>query len=257
MTENVNLFAGVRNWIVSAWWPEQRVLAEHMSREDPARTSTFSFESLMTLSGFKGSLRDVDATTEKTDPILRIVGSTAFLCTGIGTPQTSISLSTALVLAQRWRACSDAIYFVATAGSYSKNTPINTAHLVKSALWGDGDLAQGRAYLPTVKKFDSKIATRISECVEQKEAMRVLSTPGITLDTELARVLGDSADLENLEIFGVAQVAHAFGIPWAACLGVSNQVGPLAHEEWKQHHASASLAAQELLVHAFPKEFQT
>jgi purine-nucleoside phosphorylase len=57
----------------------------------------------------------------------------------------------------------------------------------------------------------------------------------------LARTSG--ASLENLEAFAVARAAAAARVPFAAVLGVANQVGPRAHLQWRAHAAAAAAAA--------------
>ena len=45
------------------------------------------------------------------------------------------------------------------------------------------------------------------------------------------------AALENLEAFAVARAAAEARVPFAAVLGIANQVGPRAHAEWTAHGA--------------------
>ena len=75
-----------------------------------------------------------------------------------------------------------------------------------------------------------------------------LNPPSITTSSELAKQFAQHAEVENLEIAGVAVASEQAGLPWCSVLGVSNEVGQLAHEQWKSHHKSASLAAQKSLA---------
>ena len=147
------------------------------------------------------------------------------------------------------------ICFLATAGAYDPQVPLESAHVVSSAGWSDGDLACGNSYLPNVERCEYLVASAGRTSIVDEKCLRALSTPGITLDAQLAKSLAALAELENLEIFGVALAAARFEVPWVACLGVSNTVGAMAHEQWKAHHLNASQAAQALLMESFPEAF--
>ena len=69
-------------------------------------------------------------------------------------------------------------------------------------------------------------------------------TKAAALARRLARATG--AAVENLEAFGVARAAHRAGVPFGAVLGISNRVGPRAHEEWVRHQDRATRAASEV-----------
>jgi nucleoside phosphorylase len=64
--------------------------------------------------------------------------------------------------------------------------------------------------------------------------------------TEAAAVIAATKSrsaLENLEAFSVARVAASMKIPFAAVLGIANQVGPDGHRQWKRNAAEAAAAA--------------
>jgi nucleoside phosphorylase len=73
----------------------------------------------------------------------------------------------------------------------------------------------------------------------------VATTPGITVDdaaaTRVARATG--ALVEHLEAHGVATACAARGVPFAAALGVANDVGSRAREQWRAHHRAAAAAS--------------
>jgi len=73
----------------------------------------------------------------------------------------------------------------------------------------------------------------------------VATTPGITIDDDaaarLARATG--TQVEHLEAHGVATACAARGVPFAAALGVANDVGSAAREQWRTHHRAAAAAA--------------
>ncbi len=71
------------------------------------------------------------------------------------------------------------------------------------------------------------------------------TTPGITVDDaaalRVARTTG--ARVEHLEAHGVATACAARGVPFAAALGIANDVGSGAREQWRTHHRAAAAAA--------------
>ena len=76
------------------------------------------------------------------------------------------------------------------------------------------------------------------------------TTPGITVDDaaaeRLARATG--ARVEHLEAHGVATACAARGVPFAAALGVANEVGSSARGQWRAHHRSAATAAVDVVT---------
>lgn len=213
---------------VSAWWPEQEAMAEQLAQ------------------GYR---------LKKHTDTLRSAGPFAFFTTGVGTPRAAASLSGLLAAASAASGLPRLVCFVATAGAYDPQTPLTSAYLVTSALWTDGDLLSGRAYLPQVDVAES-IHSDFRHTSDNEVALkRAMSTPAITLDSGLCVLLGKHAELENLEVYGVALACGLHSVPWIATLGVSNSVGAGAHEAWKKNHQSASLAAQQLILGSLGKEW--
>lgn len=71
-------------------------------------------------------------------------------------------------------------------------------------------------------------------------ACTVAIPPAITADDAGARLLGDLAQVEHLELSGVLAAAAAAGIPAAAALVVANPCGFGAHEAWLANHKRCS-----------------
>ncbi|MEY3901766.1 MAG: hypothetical protein RL189_1072, partial [Pseudomonadota bacterium] len=186
---------------------------------------------------------------------LKSAGPFAFFTTGVGTPRAAAALSGFLASASATSGLPRLVCFVATAGAYDPQTPLNSAHLVDTALWSDGDLLSGRAYLPQVAGAES-INSDFAKTLQNKDSTKkAISTPAITLHDELCTSLSKCAELENLEVYGVALACALHSVPWIASLGVSNSVGAQAHAEWKKNHRSASLAAQQLILRNLGKEW--
>ena len=214
--------SGIRFWIVSAWWPEQREFAEEMA----------------------GSSEIISVNEN-----ISICGSLGFLRTGVGTPRAAAAVAHALALGKSHGSFVDAVLFLATAGAYAEQLPLGSAYLVSNVSWSDGDLLEKKSYLPGLKSGTEQLSCDLAPFSGSE--LTAISTPGISLDLELSKKLAKHGDLENLELYGVALASEAFGVPWGASLGVSNVVGPDAHEQWRGNHLIASKAAQTILYDQF------
>jgi nucleoside phosphorylase len=60
---------------------------------------------------------------------------------------------------------------------------------------------------------------------------------------------------ENLEVAACAYVARRWKLPMQAFLAVSNHIGPLAHEQWLQHHQKAQKQSCYLLMTLLKRGF--
>jgi len=113
------------------------------------------------------------------------------------------------------------------------------------------EVLRGDGYLPEPMVVTTATAGNLAH--EILSYARVPGPAAATVACPLAitrsRVLGRSiarathAAVENLEAFSAARAATAAGVPFAAVLGVANQVGPRAHAEWLANHRAASKAA--------------
>ena len=82
-------------------------------------------------------------------------------------------------------------------------------------------------------------------------ALRVLCSPSISLEAGFSKNLAATFDpvttLENLELFSCIKPLLAFGKSVDIVLGVTNAIGPDAHEQWKKNHKpAAELAAEHI-----------
>ena len=75
-------------------------------------------------------------------------------------------------------------------------------------------------------------------------AMTVLCSPSISLDNrfdESIRAKLDPRDcVENLELYSCARAITATAASFEVVMGITNSVGPGAHEEWKAWHEEAA-----------------
>jgi nucleoside phosphorylase len=78
----------------------------------------------------------------------------------------------------------------------------------------------------------------------------VATTLAVTVDDAAAARIAQAttAHVEHLEAYGVAAACAARGIPFAAALGVANEVGARGREEWRAHHRAAAAAAVDVVL---------
>lgn len=163
----------------------------------------------------------------------------SFLLTGIGSLRATQRVT--LALAQKKF---DFVLFCGTAGAYNSKTELSKVFACQKVMWSDGAVLLGKSYIPPHQNL-----TETLECTEDF-AFKILHAsalclPSITTDENLATECARHADLEHLELFGVALTCQEFKIPWSGILGVANIVHKNAHIQWKQNHVKASEMAQQ------------
>lgn len=170
-----------------------------------------------------------------------------FLLTGIGPARASAAVAGALSRAPS-EAPVERVIFIGTAGAYDTGLhPVGQTVFAMRALAIDGATLLGASYIPgttDVAPYDAfeSLGHGDEPPLEGLARVTCACPPSITKDPALARRFAHHAAVENLELAGVAAACHA-GPTWCAFLGVSNAVGPRAHEEWQAHHEAASVAA--------------
>lgn len=146
------------------------------------------------------------------------------------------------------------LIFVGTAGRYPRTTPslaTGQAALAGRVQLASGEVLREEAYfprpLPTAIDTDEGLRRAIAAAALLPVA-DVACPLAITSSRASARRLagGSQCSLENLEVFAVARAAAP--LPFAAVLGISNEVGPQAHAEWKTFAATASRAACQAIL---------
>jgi hypothetical protein len=155
------------------------------------------------------------------------------------------------------------IYFIGTAGLISEadinwDMPVFSVNKVSLSL----PLSlKKQAYLPKAyPEFILKTSTElnVADCIS---ALEITSSSELSLDMERLVSLengedGENAEiriplhaddgavskplLENMELYGVAQVAAEFNIPCSAILGVTNRTDASAHKDWISNHKRVS-----------------
>jgi purine-nucleoside phosphorylase len=172
----------------------------------------------------------------------------ALAAVGVGTVDAGVGAAHAIARTKPAR-----VIFVGTAGVYpsaARAFAIGDSALADDVRLVSSAALRGEAYHPaplvaaasTTKSLRAALAR--ANGPDLLPVANVACPVAITKAPALARRLGATgAALENLEAFAVARAAEAAGLPFAAVLGISNIVGPKAHEEWRTHHLGASRAA--------------
>lgn len=137
------------------------------------------------------------------------------------------------------------VVLVGSAGAYPESGLKIGQAVVASSLGLSGDIAElGLGYQPVPEPVLESEAGRFPGL----PACTVLSVPAITSDPNLARQRGQAWQVEHMETYGVAAVCARLGRPFVAVLGISNEVGPHAHVQWKAHRAQAESAARQAVA---------
>ncbi len=164
---------------------------------------------------------------------------------GVGPLRAAATLARALASAPVRPA---AVVLVGTAGAYPRPVgappPPSPGEVVVSGTlgWADAGAAAGLGYVPLAPgplATDGALGAALGGRVAS-----VLTLAAITTDPALAAQLGADWEIEHMEAYGAALAAAEAGVPFAAVLGVTNAVGPGAHEAWRAHRGHAEEAAR-------------
>lgn len=132
----------------------------------------------------------------------------------------------------------DRVILLGTCGRYGPGPSLGSVVCGHRCGWAEIGAAAGLAYVPLPPPLLTADPVRGLPTVD------VLTTGGVTTDPEVARQLGADWQVEHMETWGVAYAAAEAGVPFSVLLGVTNDVGPDAHGQWKAHRAAAEAAVQ-------------
>lgn len=147
------------------------------------------------------------------------------------------------------------IYFIGTAGLISKadinwDMPVFSVNKVSLSL----PLSfKKQAYIPkSYPEFSlrTNAKSNVADCLS---ALEITNSSELSHDIEgLVSARNEESKentengilyrflLENMELYGVAQVAAEFNIPCSALLGVTNRTDTSAHQDWSNNHKRVS-----------------
>lgn len=151
----------------------------------------------------------------------------------IGVGPVAAAAATARLLAIRRPA---RVLLLGTAGAYPGGPAVGEVVTVSRTGLGSGTAALGRGYVPRAP------APLAGVPAPGHRAATVLTCVAITTDPALGAVFGIDWEIEHMECFGVALACAHEGIPWTALLGVTNEVGPAAHAQWRANRDAMQAA---------------
>lgn len=137
----------------------------------------------------------------------------------------------------------EAVVLVGTAGTYATapGAPGIGEVVVARSIGLSGGLAEvGLGYVPLAPApltTDPGLRGRLG-----LREVDVLTVEAITTDVALAAARGAVWQVEHMEAWSVAHVAALLGLPFVAVLGITNEVGPDAHVQWRQYRARVEAA---------------
>lgn len=161
------------------------------------------------------------------------LGTLPGLALGVGPVRAAAGMARAL--AERSPA---GVVLVGSAGAYPRGPAVGSVVAGRRLGWADGASAAGLAYAPLMPPVVE------GAVVPGVPPADVLTLPSITTDPGLVRALALGWQVEHLEAYAVAWACREAGIPCAVLLGISNEVGPDAHAQWRTHRGEAEAAAR-------------
>lgn len=134
------------------------------------------------------------------------------------------------------------IIFLGTAGAYSDALSVGDIVSVSSVGLLNCLTIQGQGYLP--KEYNSYTS---SPTIRHSTTVNCLSSLEITTSETISKTIIKKSPftiqvplVENMELYGIAKVAHEHKLPWSALLGITNHTNGNAHLDWKANHEKVS-----------------
>lgn len=158
---------------------------------------------------------------------------------GIGGVAAAAGLSMLITVHQPTR-----IIALGTCGALGSGLSIGSLVSPRLVRWVDPNILAGNAHLPP----SIHPPLQLTPWPDLPPAS-CLQTPSLTLAAEHATLLKTlsepgMATVEHLELYSMAFVAHSFGIPLTAILGVTNLVGPNGSRDWQANHSKVEALIQ-------------
>lgn len=159
-------------------------------------------------------------------------------CVGVGPVRAAVG-ATRLILGHQ----PQAVIMVGTAGALCSDHPLSSVIVARRFGWAHSGAILGAGYVPLPPEdLDADPGLVASIGLPQAD---VVTVGAITTDAHVADELRKRWQVEHMEAYSVALAAASLGVPFTAVLGLSNQVGPNAHEEWKANRHAAESAARD------------
>jgi nucleoside phosphorylase len=130
------------------------------------------------------------------------------------------------------------VLLLGTAGSL-KNLPIGSLWAAGRLGWSDSLRAGGIGYIPCPPpELEAELELGLPK-------VGVLTGFGVTTKRAVADAFGADWLLEHMEAGAVALACRRAGVRFGAVLGVSNEVGEDAHQQWKENRLEVEKTVQE------------
>jgi purine-nucleoside phosphorylase len=135
-----------------------------------------------------------------------------------------------------------AILLIGTAGSLPGGPPVGSVIVASEVGLGSAAKELGLGYVPRAPApiLCHQGIVRASGLRPE----RVLTNLAITTDPGLAARFASAFAVEHMEAFAVAWACQEAGVPFAAILGIANEVGPTAHAQWLRNRLAVQAATQ-------------
>lgn len=165
---------------------------------------------------------------------------------GVGYLEAAIGLEKLLVKYPE----TTGVLFTGSAGVYPGVSSVTIGELVvcKDTMLCDGTAELGLGLYATIMEKGPYFSSL--PMTQSLKSARVATLLALTKDNQLATTIqrNSEAELENMELFGIAQVCEQRSLPWNALVGITNTVGEEGHVQWKQNYRKvAQLAGRELI----------
>lgn len=149
----------------------------------------------------------------------------------------------------------DRVIFCGSAGVYPGNQKIKVGDLCSCAdtVLSDGAAEMKLSRYASIMNRQPITAQLLTNSVLPKT--RVATTISLTLSDEMAEKIATAshADLENMELYGIASVCQKASISWNGLLGITNTVGSNGHLEWKQNYHKIAEKCSQFLYEMIKK----
>ena len=141
-----------------------------------------------------------------------------------------------------------AVVAVGTCGAYARSgVGVGAVLVARRLVLSELGTLLGAAQVPDAVGTEAATDASLSRALASAGARLadVTTTLGVTVDDEVASRIESTTGVqaEHMEAYGFAAACAAFGVPFAAVLGVANVVGSQGRVQWRSNHAAASVEA--------------
>jgi nucleoside phosphorylase len=134
------------------------------------------------------------------------------------------------------------LVLVGTAGRYAGGPPVGAVIAAARLGWADGAAVAGLAYVPLPPGPIEADPAAVG--LGHLPRASVLTVAAVTTDPALTARLGDGWEVEHLEAYAVALACREAGVPFGVVLGITNDVGPDAHAQWRANREEVQEAVR-------------